>query len=76
VQRLADGPPSDAAIEANYELGLQAVRVAARGLDRSLTWLRPPEQYFQNVRAARPNPFTSLAEQQLARLRAQGRAGS
>ena len=62
------GPQTDAAVEATYELGRLAGNVAAvpRDLQHTLPQeLKKPEWYFQQVKAARPNPWQGPAEESL-----------
>jgi hypothetical protein len=69
---LATGPACDAAIEANYELGLVALR---RDLPSAVAVrLQRPREYFMAVRSARPNPYIAPAEERLAWLARSGLA--
>jgi len=61
-------PPSDAAIEAMYELGRLAPRTVYAPALALVEGLREPKWYFQRVRDARTNPWQSLAAEHLARL--------
>ena len=63
---LADGL-TGAAIEANYELGILLRQESALQAEAKY---KAPEEYFKAVRDARKNPWTSLAEEMLARLAA------
>ena len=70
---LSGGRATDATIEANYELGLLALRLADAHVPPSLARkeLRRPESYFKTVLEARANPFQGLSTQRLACLKAQ-----
>lgn len=68
-------PPTDAAIEANYELGRVALRTSEAPAIGLLEKLRKPESYFKVVVAARPNPWQELARRQLKWLRPTTRPG-
>lgn len=62
---LAEDELTDAAVEANYELGrllMQSARAPGLGL---LEGVKPPREYFRLVIAAPPNPWQPLAEAQL-----------
>jgi hypothetical protein len=62
-------PDSVAAIQANYELGRLALRLAdTPGWKEN--GLRPAAEYFQAVVAAQENPWTASASQHLTRLTA------
>jgi len=66
-------PPTDAAIQASFELGVLAsgtARAAALGLVEKL---RKPEEYFKLVIAAPDNPWKPLARERLTWLKAQQR---
>jgi len=62
-------PPTDAAIEANYELGRLALRTAEAPALALLENLRTPEAYFKVIVAAPPNPWQRLARRQLEWLK-------
>jgi hypothetical protein len=67
---LAKDERTDAAIEANFELGKLALNTAdARAIGLTVG-LRTPEQYFKAVIAARPNPYQQKAAELLAALAA------
>ena len=64
-------PPTDAAIQASFELGILAsgtAGAAALGLVKNI---RKPEEYFKLVIAAPDNPWKPLARERLAWLKAQ-----
>ena len=65
---LADQPDSDAAIEANYELGRLAMRTAEAPALPLVENLRKAEDYFRAIQAAGPSPWRALAEEHLASL--------
>jgi len=59
---------NDAAIAANYHLGVLAMRLSTRP-EWAIMKLKKPRQYFHTVIAAPENPYRSLAEEHLAWLR-------
>jgi hypothetical protein len=63
---LAERPNSDAAIEANYELGRLAMRTAEAPALVLVENLRKAEDYFRAIQAAGPSPWKALAEEYLA----------
>ncbi|MCJ7543212.1 MAG: hypothetical protein MUP47_01395 [Phycisphaerae bacterium] len=65
---LADRGDTDAAIEANYELGRLTMRTAEAPALPLVENLRQPEDYFRAIQAASPSPWKPLAEEHLASL--------
>jgi hypothetical protein len=63
---LAEDERTDAAIEANYELGKLAMQ-SARAPTIRLS-VKPPQEYFKLVVAARDNPWRQLAARELRLL--------
>lgn len=71
---LAARGDTDAAIEANYELGRLTMRTSEAPALPLVENLRQPEEYFRAIQAASPSPWKPLAEEHLASL--SRRAGS
>lgn len=61
-------PPTDAAIEANYELGQLAMQEARAPALQLLEGMKTPQAYFKAVLAARPNPWQLAARRRLDTL--------
>ncbi|MBT3200814.1 MAG: hypothetical protein HN350_12960 [Phycisphaerales bacterium] len=61
-------PPTDAAIQANFELGILASGTAGAADLSSVKGLRKPEYYFKLVIAAPDNPWKPLSKERLAWL--------
>jgi len=66
--QLAKDERTDAAIVANFELGKFALRTAEDPARLLIQDLKTPEQYFQIVIAAPPNPYRQKAAKLLASL--------
>ncbi len=66
---LAKDERTDAAVEANYQLGMLAMQTARARALPLIAGLKRPEEYFQTVIAAPPNPWQELARQHLGQLR-------
>jgi len=66
---LAQDERTDAAVEANYQLGVLAMQTARARALPLIPGLKKPETYFQTVIAAPPNPWQDLARLHLARLK-------
>ncbi|MDP6633806.1 MAG: hypothetical protein QGG42_02830 [Phycisphaerae bacterium] len=64
-------PPTDAAIQASFELGILASGTAGAAALGLVENLRKPEEYFKLVIAAPDNPWKPLARERLAWLEAQ-----
>jgi len=64
-------PPTDAAIQASFELGILASGTAGAAALGLVDNLRKPEEYFKLVIAAPDNPWKPLARERLAWLEAQ-----
>jgi hypothetical protein len=64
-------PPTDAAIQASFELGILASGTADAVAVGLIEDLRKPEEYFKLVIAAPDNPWKPLARERLAWLEAQ-----
>ena len=67
-------PPTDAAIEATYELGQTALRAMEDPMLPPIDGLREPSWYFRKVQATRANPWRRPAAQHLAELAAMSKA--
>jgi hypothetical protein len=65
---LAEDERTDAAVEANYQLGMLVMQTARAHALRLIPKLKKPQDYFQIVIAAPPNPWTQLAREHLSRL--------
>jgi hypothetical protein len=63
-------PPTDAAIQASFELGILASGTAGARAMGLVENLRKPEEYFKLVIAAPDNPWKPLAKERLAWLEA------
>ncbi|MCP4378073.1 MAG: hypothetical protein GY794_18110 [bacterium] len=63
-------PPTDAAIQASFELGILASGTAGAAAMGLVENLRKPEEYFKLVIAAPDNPWKPLAKERLAWLEA------
>jgi len=63
-------PPTDAAIQASYELGILATGTADATAVPLIKDLLKPEEYFKLVIAAPDNPWKPLAQERLNWLRA------
>ena len=63
-------PPTDAAIQASFELGVLASGTAGAAALGLVENLRKPEEYFKLVIAAPDNPWKPLAAERLAWLKA------
>ena len=63
-------PPTDAAIQASFELGILASGTADAAALGLVEKLRKPEEYFKLVIAAPDNPWKPLARERLAWLEA------
>ena len=61
-------PPTDAAIQASFELGILASGTAGAADLSSVKELRKPEDYFKLVIAAPDNPWKPLSKERLAWL--------
>lgn len=68
---LAEDERTDAAIEANYQLGTLAMQTARAHALLLIPKLMTPQQYFKIVIAAPPNPWQELAAEHLGRLKKQ-----
>jgi len=66
---LAEDERTDAAVEANYQLGVLAMQTARARALPLIPKLKKAERYFQIVIAAPPNPWQGLARRHLARLK-------
>jgi len=66
--QLARDERTDAAIAANFELGLLALKTADARAIRLLPGLKAPEEYFRTVLASPPNPYQVKAAELLASL--------
>lgn len=73
---LARDASSDAGIEANYELGRLAMRTGQAPALPLVENLRKPQEYFELVTSAPPNPWQHLAWEHLAALRPTTRAAT
>jgi len=62
-------PPTDASIEANYELARLTMGTSEAPALGLIEGLRTPEAYFKAVLAARPNPWQPMAGRLLESLR-------
>ncbi|MGC9453452.1 MAG: hypothetical protein ACP5HU_01175 [Phycisphaerae bacterium] len=72
---LAEGKPTDAAIEANYLLGMLTMRTSETpGLVLNPD-LKDPREYFRLVLAGPPSPYHRLAEDRMRWLDASRRPG-
>jgi len=67
-------PLTDAAVEANYELGRLGMLAKEWPGIELVEGFERPQQYFERVRTARPNPWQSLAEESLAWLETAARS--
>jgi len=65
---LAEDERTDAAVEANYQLGMLTMQTARAVALPLMPNLKRPAEYFQTVIAAPPNPWQGLAREHLARL--------
>lgn len=65
---LAEDERTDAAVEANYQLGMLTMQTARARALPLMPNLRKPAEYFQTVIAAPPNPWQALAREHLARI--------
>ncbi len=72
---LAEGRPSDAAIEANYLLGMLALRTSEAPALPLIPELKDPREYFRLVLAGPPSPYHRLAEDRMRWLDASQRPG-
>jgi len=63
-------PPTDAAIQASFELGILASGTAGASVLGLVENLRKPQEYFKLVIAAPDNPWKPLARERLAWLKA------
>ena len=63
-------PPTDAAIQASFELGILASGTAGAAALGLVENLRKPEEYFKLVIAAPDNPWKPLARERLTWLKA------
>lgn len=72
---LAEGKPTDAAIEANYLLGMIALRTAEAPEMVLMPELKNPREYFRLVLAGPPSPYRRLAEDRMRWLDATRRPG-
>ena len=66
--KLAQDERTDAAIEANYQLGMLGMQTARARALPLIPKLKRPQDYFQIVIAAPPNPWQELARGHLMRL--------
>ena len=66
-------PPTDAAIEATYELGQAALRVMESPILATIDGLREPAWYFHKVKSTRANPWRRPAARHLDELAAIGK---
>jgi len=62
-------PPTDAAIQASFELGILASGTASAAALGLVEKLRKPEEYFKLVIAAPDNPWKPLARERLTWLK-------
>ncbi|MDY6913239.1 MAG: hypothetical protein SVT52_02110 [Planctomycetota bacterium] len=69
--KLAADERTDAAIEANYELGRLTMQTAQAPVLGLTPKLKAPDEYFRTVVAAPVNPWQHLAAESLARLKVQ-----
>jgi len=65
---LAADERTDAAIEANYYLGMLTMQTARARALMLLPEVKTPEEYFETVIAAPSNPWQQLARRHLARI--------
>lgn len=65
---LAADERTDAAVEANYQLGMLVMQTARARALMLVPRIKKPEEYFQIVIASPPNPWQDLARGHLARL--------
>jgi hypothetical protein len=72
--QLARDERTDAAVVANFELGLLTRSTARDPAIVLKPELKAPEEYFRTVVAAPPNPYQQKAAEQLASLTSQARA--
>ena len=66
---LANKPGSDAAVEANYELGRLTMQTSQAPALPLVEGLKGPREYLELVKQAGDNPWLPIAEQRLAMLR-------
>lgn len=62
---LAEDERTDAAVEANYQLGMLAMQTARARALPLIPKLKKPQSYFRTVIAAPPNPWQDLARKHL-----------
>ncbi|MFP3936752.1 MAG: hypothetical protein ACLFVW_00330 [Phycisphaerae bacterium] len=72
---LAEGKPTDAAIEANYLLGMIAMRTSETPELVLNPDLKDPREYFRLVLAGPPSPYHRLARDRMRWLEASKRPG-
>ena len=65
---LSEDERTDAAVEANHQLGMLAMQTARARALPLVPKLQNPEAYFRIVTAAPPNPWTDVAREHLERL--------
>ncbi len=65
---LSEDERTDAAVEANHQLGMLAMQTARARALPLVPKLQGPEAYFRIVTAAPPNPWTDVAREHLERL--------
>ena len=66
---LAEDERTDAAVEANYQLGMLAMQTARARALPLIAKLKEPQKYFQIVIAAPPNPWQELSREHLGRIK-------
>lgn len=69
---LAVDERTDAAVEANYELGMLVMQSASARALTLMPGIKKPAEYFRIVIAAPPNPWQQFAQRHLARLGSTG----
>jgi len=69
---LAADERTDAAIEANYHLGMLTMQTARARALMLLPGIKTPQEYFATVIAAPENPWQELARRHLLRIRPKG----
>jgi hypothetical protein len=67
---LAEGKPTDAAIEANYLLGMMGLRTSENPALPLMPELKDPQEYFRLVLAGPPSPYHRLARDRMGWLKA------
>ena len=73
---LAADERTDAAVEANYQLGMLTMQTGRAMALPLIPRLKQPKDYFRTVIAAPPNPWQDLARQHLRRLPASSAEGN